>query len=80
MILLRQKIGRNRARVCNAQCYNAKTKYCDCICSGKNHGQGEAQARENVREIFLPLIEQQGAKTMEAVRHQESLPFGDDAA
>ncbi len=81
MVLLRQKIiGQGKARVCNQSCYEAKSPVCHCICGGKNHGQGERQARINVREIFLPLIEAQEAKVMEAVRHQEQLPFGDSAA
>ena len=33
-------------RKCDAGCYNATEKACDCICMGKNHGVGYAKARE----------------------------------
>lgn len=37
---------------CDARCYNAKNKNCDCCCGGKNHGIGENQAIENT-SIYL---------------------------
>lgn len=81
MVLLRQKIvGHGRTRVCNETCYNARCRECHCICGGKNHGVGVSTARQMVREFFVPLIETMGAKTLEAVRYQEKLPFGDEAA
>lgn len=33
---------------CDARCYNAKTKECNCICGGANHGVGEKDATANV--------------------------------
>lgn len=36
---------------CDAKCYDAKHPDCDCICGGRNHGVGLAQAIENTREI-----------------------------
>lgn len=78
MILLRQKIGRSRARVCNAQCYNAQTKRCHCICNGVNHGVGLEVARHNVRELFAPAIARMETPEMEVVLRQGNL-FDDGA-
>jgi hypothetical protein len=36
---------------CDAKCYNAKGDKCTCICGGRNHGAGLAQARENTIEL-----------------------------
>lgn len=36
---------------CDARCYNAKHDHCNCVCGGKNHQKGFAQAVENVREL-----------------------------
>ena len=30
---------------CDANCYNAIKKECECICMGKNHGVGYTKAR-----------------------------------
>lgn len=32
---------------CDARCYGAKSKHCKCICGGKNHSSGLAQAMQN---------------------------------
>lgn len=37
---------------CDARCYNARSKTCDCICGGKNHGAGQQKAIENTRDMF----------------------------
>jgi hypothetical protein len=37
---------------CDAKCYNAKHPGCTCICGGKNHGVGLAQAQKNTGEMF----------------------------
>lgn len=37
--------------------YGARHPECDCVCGGRNHGAGLVQAMENVREVFLPLLE-----------------------
>jgi hypothetical protein len=79
MVLLRQKIGRDRTRVCNEQCYNAKSAECNCICGGKNHGVGEQAARLNVRDIFLPMIEAAPTGVLQAVLRQDKFDFGDAA-
>lgn len=34
---------------CDAKCYQATHRGCDCICGGKNHGVGERLATENTR-------------------------------
>lgn len=36
---------------CDAKCYDAECKDCDCICGGANHGAGKAQAIANTREL-----------------------------
>lgn len=39
---------------CSAKCYDAaQATRCRCICGGRNHGVGEAQALANAREIRL---------------------------
>lgn len=50
--LLTQKVGQDNERRCDAKCYDAKHPSCDCICGGRNHGCGEQQAMDNVREMF----------------------------
>lgn len=37
---------------CDARCHGAKSKTCDCICGGRNHGKGLAQAIENNKEAL----------------------------
>lgn len=37
---------------CDANCHDAKSPACDCICGGKNHGQGLQKAIENNHERF----------------------------
>lgn len=34
--------------VCNANCYDAKTTRCKCVCQGMNHGVGFQKAKTNV--------------------------------
>lgn len=36
---------------CDAKCYMAKGPRCTCICGGKNHGVGRAQATENSPKV-----------------------------
>lgn len=40
---------------CDARCYNAKEESCHCICGGRNHGKGIANARENTEEYRAEL-------------------------
>lgn len=39
IILRKNKDGAITGR-CDARCYNAKGKKCNCICGGDNHGKG----------------------------------------
>lgn len=43
---------------CDAKCYAAKHKNCDCICGGKNHGAGETKALENTRDHCQEWLKQ----------------------
>ena len=36
---------------CDARCYQATHAECDCICGGRNHGQGLRQAQENTADM-----------------------------
>ena len=36
---------------CDAKCYAAHLPGCECVCGGRNHGKGAAQAMENTREL-----------------------------
>lgn len=56
MKLLTERIGQGPQRQCDARCYNATHGKCDCICGGRNHGAGEQQALQNVREMFAPVV------------------------
>lgn len=42
---------------CDANCYEAKSPDCQCVCGGRNHGAGLKQAMENTRELFEPMLE-----------------------
>lgn len=42
---------------CDARCYNATSKHCECICGGMNHGAGENQAIENTKDHAEDMIE-----------------------
>jgi hypothetical protein len=37
---------------CDANCHDATSPHCDCICGGKNHGQGLQKAIENNHELI----------------------------
>jgi len=41
---------------CDAKCYNAKCKKCDCCCGGRNHGVGLSQATRNVTDYCNEMI------------------------
>lgn len=43
---------------CDAKCYNAVHPRCTCVCGGKNHGVGLAQAQANVWEITAEDIQE----------------------
>ena len=42
----------NTTGQCDARCYDARFAYKDCICGGKNHAVGYAQAVMNTRDFF----------------------------
>lgn len=42
---------------CDANCYNATSPECDCICGGRNHGVGLKQAQDNTRKYADEWIE-----------------------
>jgi hypothetical protein len=43
---------------CDAKCYNAAGPDCDCICQGRNHGKGKAQAVELTAELGERWVDQ----------------------
>lgn len=49
---------------CDANCYNAQHKHCDCICGGKNHGAGLRQAIQNAREMAEEAMKKEGVRVM----------------
>jgi len=58
IILKKNKDGVVTGR-CDARCYNAKGKKCNCVCGGDNHGKGINNAilfsdrhRELIQDIF----------------------------
>lgn len=42
---------------CDANCYEAKSPGCECVCGGANHGAGLKQAMNNTREMINEWIE-----------------------
>ena len=42
---------------CDAKCYDAEHKECNCICGGRNHGQGHAKALANTHQMGADWIE-----------------------
>ncbi len=42
---------------CDARCYEATCSVCECICGGRNHGVGRAQATDNTRALAERWIE-----------------------
>lgn len=49
---------------CDAHCYEAKEPHCQCICGGRNHGEGKEKAIENSRRDFEEILRE----------HPEALP------
>lgn len=43
---------------CDAKCYDAKDDKCDCICGGRNHGQGLRKALDTTKEYSEEMIEE----------------------
>jgi len=51
---------------CDAKCHNAKGPVCTCICGGKNHGVGLAQAMVNTGEITSSVLQEWAQKRVGA--------------
>lgn len=48
---------------CDGRCYDAKHEKCTCICGGKNHGKGKAQAVANTQELAESWVERAAEKS-----------------
>jgi predicted methyltransferase MtxX (methanogen marker protein 4) len=55
---------------CDAKCYEAQEPPCDCICGGRNHGAGLAQAVDNTREQAESWLERARANGQD-ITHAE---------
>jgi hypothetical protein len=42
---------------CDANCHNATSPECHCICGGMNHGVGLSKARENTQKYVEEWID-----------------------
>ena len=56
--LISVRYGSGETRRCDANCYDAKSKKCDCVCGGLNHGAGLEKAAENVREHMKERLDE----------------------
>ena len=65
--LIKVRNSRGLVGRCDAHCYEAKFPHCECICQGRNHGAGLAQATSNIRELAQEWIDAWKAKHPEAV-------------
>jgi hypothetical protein len=54
---------------CDAKCYDATGPDCDCVCGGRNHGQGLAGAMDNTREHAEAIL----------AEHPEAAPWLDSS-
>ena len=41
---------------CDAKCYNAQGKHCDCVCGGANHGIGKDEALKKINKHCDDLV------------------------
>lgn len=63
---------------CDANCYNATTKACTCICGGRNHGVGLNRAIENTRKLppdFQPPPSAQPDERFHIANHSERAAY-----
>lgn len=62
---------------CDARCYNATRRGCDCVCGGKNHGKGLQRALANTREGAVEMVrkyaESKRLQGVVSVLHEEVL-------
>jgi hypothetical protein len=53
---------------CDAHCHNAKGPRCTCICGGRFHGRGFAQAQQDLTVgTFGELLDEAGKKGVELI-------------
>ena len=62
-----QSSGGDQGR-CDEKCYGAEHDDCTCICGGRNHGAGLAQAEENTRELAAAWVEQAKARGQDVTK------------
>jgi hypothetical protein len=55
---------------CDARCYDATHPGCDCICGGKNHGAGLAQAEANTQALAATWIREYEATNGGGLRYE----------
>lgn len=60
--LISVRYGSGEVRRCDANCYDAKSKKCDCVCGGRNHGAGLERAAANVREDMKHYVDTLGGR------------------
>ena len=58
MILIEVKNSNGVVGRCDAKCYHARDKKCDCCCGGANHGVGLTQALANMTAIIAENVPQ----------------------
>lgn len=51
MVLLEVKQGDGSRGRCDSRCYDSKKTKCVCVCGGRNHGVGLAEARKNTEAM-----------------------------
>lgn len=53
---------------CDARCHEARGPRCTCICGGRFHGKGFAQARQDLTVgVFGELLAEAGKKGVELI-------------
>jgi len=57
-LITAEQLDGTRLGRCDANCYNAKTPHCRCICGGVNHGKGLEAALQTTEQHHdnLPKI------------------------
>ncbi|HEV8653151.1 MAG TPA: hypothetical protein VG276_28095 [Actinomycetes bacterium] len=65
-------------RRCDARCHQATEPDCDCVCGGRYHGKGLAQAREQMsQDLQNGRFGEEIRVAVEALREQLTLPLGE---
>jgi len=62
---------------CDARCYEARHRRCDCVCSGANHGAGLQKAQANMTAFAENWIERWQAlhPDQRVERHDQQPPL-----